>query len=312
MTTATTTALAGDTWTNLFDEGNLARFQFEQAGPVQLTGDKRTLTYSFVGGDTIEMFSNAGFYLPSTGVINGVRSGDTRYSAVSLALARFQNFVRDGDLDGLNAALWGGDDTITGGASDDTIYGLSGADTIIGDAGNDTLMGGAGRDTVQGGNGNDYVLGGLGHDRLSGNAGNDRLSGGAGDDRLTGGSGIDNQQGGAGADTFAFTEIADFGVYDAANPFAADFIRDFARFDDDKIDLNAVDANRILSGNQDFTFIGTAAFQANTPGEMRIAQLNGNPNLWQVQLSTDSDTDVERAFVVFSFAGRLQMGDFVL
>lgn len=312
MTNATTTALAGDTWGNLFVEGTLARFQFDQAGPLQLSADKRTLTYTFAGGDKIEFLSNAGFTLPSAGVINGLRSGDTTFSAVSLGLSTFQELVRDGDLDGLNAAFWGGNDKISGGASNDTVYGLAGDDSISGNDGDDILSGGAGDDTVRGGNGNDYILGGLGVDQLFGNSGNDRLSGGIGNDRLTGGAGLDNQQGGAGADTFVFTSGGDFGTYTAANPFSADFIRDFARGEGDKINLNGVDANRILAGNQNFTFIGTDAFHANTPGELRIVKLNNNPILWQVQLSTDNDAGVEHAFVVISFAGQLEAGDFML
>lgn len=312
MTTATTTALAGDTWSNLIGEDALAQFQFLQTSAPQLSADRLTLTYSFVGDATIELLSNAGFILPSAGAINGVRSGDTTFNAFSLGLSAFQGFMRDGDLDGLNAALWGGNDRISGGASDDTIYGLAGADIISGNDGNDVLSGGAGDDNVRGGNGTDYVLGGLGVDQLFGNAGNDRLSGGAGNDTLIGGAGIDNQQGGAGADTFVFTGVGDFGTYSAANPFSADFVRDFARVEGDKIDLKAADANRILAGNQDFTFIGTDAFHANTPGELRIVKLNNNPILWQVQLSTDNDAGVEHAFVVISFAGQLEAGDFVL
>ncbi|MDF8333303.1 calcium-binding protein [Novosphingobium cyanobacteriorum] len=313
MTIATTATLAGDTWTNVFTEETLMLFQFQQSGPSSLSVDKSTLTFSFVGGDTAEFFSDAGFVDNLNGTINGVDTGDTQLSALSYDLLTFLQTVRDGDLDAINRALWGGADTINGGASDDTIFGFGGADMLYGNDGNDTINGGTGSDRIFGGNGNDIMVGAIGNDKLTGGAGNDRMSGGAGNDVLQGGTGFDQMNGGSGVDTFRFTNFADFGAYNPSNAFAADFIRDFAHNDGDLIDLRSLDANSTMGGNQDFTFIGTAAFHAGTPGEVRVQQVNPNsPFLWQVQLSTDSDNGVEYAFVMIAFNGAPVAADFVL
>lgn len=313
MTIATTATLAGDTWTNVFGEDALARFQFQQSNVPSLSGDKLTLTYSFANGDTTDFLSDTGFVDSFNGTINGVDTGDTQLSGFSYDLLTFNQNVRDGDLEAINRALWGGADTISGGASDDTIYGFAGGDVIFGNDGNDVLNGGTGSDRLTGGNGNDYLVGGIGTDRLIGGNGNDGLSGGAGNDLLQGGAGIDQLNGGSGADTFRFTSFADFGTYNPNNVFAADFIRDFAHNEGDLIDLHALDANSVAGGNQDFTFIGTAAFHDNTPGEVRVQQVNPNgPFLWQVQISTDNDSGVEFAFMVIAFNGAPVAADFLL
>jgi len=315
MAVATANTLAGDNWTNVFTEKTLSNFQFGQSTANQLSADHLTLTFNFINGDTVDLLSDAGFTQGGTGItgmINGVETTDFMVSGLAFDFAAFQLAVRDGDIDAFNKGLWGGNDTISGGASDDTIRGFAGADVLYGNDGNDTISGDAGNDKLFGGNGDDFLNGGANNDQLQGNAGNDKLTGGAGNDLLIGGAGSDQLQGGTGADTFRFSSFADFGAYTPANPFFGDFIRDFSRFETDKIDLHLLDANSTLAGNQDFTFIGTAAFDANTPGEVRVEQINGNPFIWQVQLSTDNDTGVEYGFTMISYAQQPLAGDFVL
>ncbi|ANC92648.1 DUF4347 domain-containing protein [Azospirillum humicireducens] len=191
-------------------------------------------------------------------------------------------------------------DLMIGNAGTNNLWGEGGDDTLLGGAGADGMSGGAGNDILDGGTGHDAMRGGLGDDifyvdmsndsvteflnegidtvrsvlssyRLTdnvenliydgagsftgtGNALDNRLTGGAGDDTLTGGGGADTLTGGAGADLFVLASHTDSGL-----GAAADLIQDFSA-GQDMIDLRKVDANSGLSGDQAFTFIGTAAF----------------------------------------------------
>ena len=73
--------------------------------------------------------------------------------------------------------------------------------TLSGGLGNDTLIGGTGNDALVGGDGKDSLAGGLGADTLVGGLGNDTLKGGDGDDLLIGGGGVDSLDGESGTDT---------------------------------------------------------------------------------------------------------------
>ncbi|MFM9962910.1 MAG: GEVED domain-containing protein, partial [Planctomycetaceae bacterium] len=92
----------------------------------------------------------------------------------------------------LTGKLGGGTDTLesfefavlTGSAGNDSIN----AATFGGDV---TLSGGAGKDSLTGGGGDDRLDGGIGNDTLKSGAGNDLLSGGEGTDSIDGGTGID-------------------------------------------------------------------------------------------------------------------------
>jgi Ca2+-binding RTX toxin-like protein len=55
---------------------------------------------------------------------------------------------------------------------------------------------------------------------------------------------------------FVYTSTKDSGTTTTTR----DTITDFKHTDGDKLDLSAIDANSKLSGDQAFTFIGTAAF----------------------------------------------------
>jgi Ca2+-binding RTX toxin-like protein len=160
-------------------------------------------------------------------------------------------------------AAGGGNDTVTGGSLSDLIEGGTGNDAAFGADGNDLLFGQDGDDIMRGGEGSDSLSGGSGNDQLFGNNGDDSLSGSSGRDILTGGAGRDLMSGGSEADTFRFSSFTDSAV-----GVTRDVITDFAR-GSDKIDLDLIDANTSLSGNQDFFFIGSQSFIAGVTGQVR-------------------------------------------
>lgn len=161
-----------------------------------------------------------------------------------------------------------GNDWLAGGKGNDTLYGGSGNDTLIGGAGNDVLHVEAQNNILSGGAGNDRLYGGSGRDSLLGDVGSDQLRGGGGNDRLNGGAGKDALWGGAGADQFVFLAP---GHSSTTNP---DVIADFARAQGDRIDLSPMDAMVTRAGNQDFDFIGRAAFGGDA-GELRYQVAQG-------------------------------------
>jgi Ca2+-binding RTX toxin-like protein len=125
------------------------------------------------------------------------------------------------------------------------------AQKIVGSQGNDRWTGTKFDDTADGKNGNDSFSGGKGDDTLKGGGGNDTLSGGAGDDTIEGGAGRDTMSGGTGADKFVFKQASDLGTASGKT----DAITDFA-VDEDTVDLSAIDANAVKSGDQAFKFDG--------------------------------------------------------
>ena len=214
----------------------------------------------------------------------------------------------------------GGDDILNGGGGNDLLNGGTGADHMDGNDGNDTYivddvnddvsefeLTGSGIDIVKasvthtlgndiedliltssaaingtGNEENNVITGNSANNAISGLSGNDHLLGGNGNDVLTGGAGADALMGGVGTDTFKYKSVSD------SRPGAgSDVITDFngaGAAVGDKIDLTAIDANTLVSGNQAFTYIGSAAFTA--AGQLRYAGgiLSG---------STDADTASE-------------------
>ena len=125
--------------------------------------------------------------------------------------------------------------------------------TLSGTTNDDRLIGGSGNDILYGRAGNDHILGGNGDDILEGHAGNDLLIGGNGDDMISGGLGNDIMSGGAGADYFLFR------AGDLSNG-SLDTITDFEAGIDRGIHLRGVDADINSAKDDNFTFIGVAAF----------------------------------------------------
>lgn len=137
---------------------------------------------------------------------------------------------------------------------------------------------------------NDVVDSGLGNDTLPNGAGNDTLVGGGGTDQLTGG---------AGADSFVFNAITE-----TASTSARDVILHFEA--GDKINLSGIDANSSVSGDQAFSFIGTAAFTA--LGQLHYKSVGG---IWLVEGNTTGNTGADFSIEIHNgFA--LQASDFVL
>ena len=108
--------------------------------------------------------------------------------------------------------------------------------------------------------GNDVLTGNIADDTLNGFDGLDTLNGGDGNDLLVGGNGADRATGGAGNDTFLYRT--------ASNASVGDVITDFAS--GDLIDISGIDAKPNTDGIQQFTFIGSNAFNARS-GELRYA-----------------------------------------
>jgi Ca2+-binding RTX toxin-like protein len=157
---------------------------------------------------------------------------------------------------------------------------------------NDTAYGGNGDDTVSGGDGGDRLDAGAGNDWIYGGTGNDTCRGGDGNDVIYGDAGADLMFGGPGADTFWFDD-GDSGV-GAAN---RDRISGFLRNHGDKLDLDPIDANLNLAGDQDFVFRGTAAFTG--IGQIRVVG-SGADRIIQGNNDSDLQADFEITLVGFN------------
>ena len=163
----------------------------------------------------------------------------------------------------------------TGNTLDNTIFGSGGGDTLSSLAGADTLRGNDGRDTLLGGDGADLLDGGIGKDTLTG---------------------------GAARDVYQFRD-GDTG----ASRALADLITDFSRADAEKINLNLVDANTTVAGNQAFTWLGTGAFTG-VAGQLHYAQAGGSTYV-EGDLNGDGTVDF-----VIALTGTINLAasDFVL
>ncbi len=211
------------------------------------------------GGDgNDQLFGNEGDDLMGGGLGNDILSGGLGNDRL-FGSAGLDSLAGDAGNDSLTGG--DGNDRLAGGDGRDTVVGDAGADIVLGEGGNDLLGGGGGNDLLGGGAGDDAVYGGGGQDRLFGAAGADRLFGGDGIDRLTGGDGADVLNGGAGADVFVFNLVRE------SAPAGRDAILDFVT-GTDRVDLSVIDANVSLAGNQDFAFIGSAAFDG--AGQLRF------------------------------------------
>lgn len=192
----------------------------------------------------------------------------------------------------------GGDDQLFGGNGNDYVNGGIGNDVLNGGAGIDyvdytngtrdgqafigatagvtvnlNLVGaqntkGAGLDTlvnienINATNFNDSLTGNASNNVLWGKGGNDQLIGGSGNDTLIGGDGRDTFTGGTGNDKFVYTLVND-SLAGAGRDVIKDFKGNGAAIGD-QIDLAAIDANVLKSGNQAFTWKGSTPGGAGT------------------------------------------------
>lgn len=194
---------------------------------------------------------------------------------------------------------FGGNDTLNGNGGSDNLSGNDGKDWIIGGAGGDFMDGGNGSDTASyvtsqrgvianladvsrntndaagdsyysienliGTNYGDQLYGDSAGNGLTGGNGNDSVAAGDGNDAIYGGAGADRLWGQGGADRFLFKSAAE------SSGTLVDTIFDFVPSSGDRIDVSAIDASVNTSGNQGFTFIGTAAFKGRA-GEFRYVK----------------------------------------
>lgn len=208
----------------------------------------------------------------------------------------------------------GGADVLNGGQGNDVMRGGPGDDTYrVGNAGDMVVeLANEGRDrvradidftlpdhveelvmgalaTVGTGNGLDNQIQGNGNsDTIDGRAGNDRLYGYDGDDTLIGRGGEDWLVGGAGLDTLVGGDDRDVFVFDDGDTGAtrntADRITQFEQ-SVDTIRLRPMDADTTVAGDQNFSFIGSAAFSG-VAGQLRYSHVN---NFTYVEGDTNGD-----------------------
>jgi len=202
------------------------------------------------------------------------------------------------------------DNLLSGGGGEDSLEGMGGADTLDGGTGADTLIGGQGFDIFIVDDAGDVVLEntGEGFDQvqtsvsytlaagaevevlyadpatataqinLIGNEFDNFLTGNDGINVLVSGLGVDTLRGNGSADAFLWSFIADTGLN---NP---DVVTDYSSAQGDVLHFTNMDADDTVAGNQDFTFIGTAAFTA--PGQINWFT-NGTDTF--IQLNTNAD-----------------------
>nr|WP_319512889.1 DUF4214 domain-containing protein [uncultured Cohaesibacter sp.] len=221
------------------------------------------------GGGIDSMSGNAGndiYFVDNTGdtVTELAGEGEDRVNSwITFSLTENGNNIEDLTLIGTDAINGTGNglaNTIRGNAADNTLTGLDGNDTLYGNNGSDILYGNQGNDSIFGGNGNDTLYGGDGADRLNGGAGKDTLY--AGNDNAT--------------DTFVYLKTGDSlanANHDTIYLFDSG---------EDEIDMNGIDANTNIAGNQVFTFSSTTAtansvwYETNGADLFVYADVNGD------------------------------------
>ena len=152
------------------------------------------------------------------------------------------------------------------------------------------------------------AIGGLGDDDMRGNAASNRLEGGGGGDRLYGAEGGDRLLGGSGGDVFVYGELGDSklsSLNSNGRKIAADYLPDFES-GIDRIDISALDADTLTSGDQAFSFIGMSAFSG-VAGELRY-QINHG----QLELLGDVNGDGVADFMIASNSPSISVGDLIL
>src|SRR5262245_57101816 len=133
------------------------------------TNNATTFTRS-VNPDNATTFTGTGFTysggLFNGGTINSISSvagGQTQFTIAGLTLpvTQFRSFASAGNSQGFLAAIFAGDDTLTGSAFADHLRGYAGNDMLLNNPGNndnDTLDGGTGADTMDGADGDDLYI----------------------------------------------------------------------------------------------------------------------------------------------------------
>jgi Ca2+-binding RTX toxin-like protein len=180
---------------------------------------------------------------------------------------------------------------------------LAGFESIRGSNRGDNLAGDNLANQIEGLDGNDRIFGRGGNDTLIGGKGADAIKGGTGNDTITGGADADTLTGQAGADVFDYNAVSESGLVAATRDVILSFVQGAGG---DRIDVNTIDAQAGLGGNQNFAFIGGAAFSAE--GQVRFTVSGGHT---LVELNTTGAAGAEMSI---DLAGvfALAASDFIL
>ena len=205
------------------------------------------------------------------------------------------------------------DNLLNGGGGADTLKGLGGADIIDGGTSADTMLGGEGYDiyivddagdvvTEYAGEGFDMVQTGVSYSlaagsevevlyadpataaaiNLTGNEFDNFLTGNDGVNVIVGGLGLDTLRGNGGGDAFLWSSVGEIGL------LSPDIVADYSSAQGDVLHFTNIDADETVAGDQNFTFIGTAAFTA--AGQINWFS-NGTDTF--IQLNTNADLAVD-------------------
>ena len=244
---------------------------------------------------------------------------DTVWASIDYTLGDQVENLTLVNIGGLNGTGNDLDNVIVGNDYTNLLNGGGGVDTIAGNAGDDIIDGGANADTMVGGQGFDIFIvddpgdvvleyAGEGLDQvqtsvsyaltagsevevlyadqtttaainLVGNELDNFLAGNDGVNIIAGGLGLDTLRGEGSGDVFLWSSVAESR---SNNP---DVVIDFNRAEGDLLHFTNMDADDTVAGDQNFTFIGTAAFTAPgqinwfTDGTDTFIQLNTNADL---------------------------------
>ena len=100
--------------------------------------------------------------------------------------------------------------------------------------------------------------------------------------------------GGSGADHFVFKAENESGTELGSADIIADFVQG-----QDRIDLSALDASSLITGNNAFVWMGTVASTNSTSGELRFEQVDneGTDNDYTLVIA-DTDADTSSEFMI--------------
>jgi Ca2+-binding RTX toxin-like protein len=241
----------------------------------------------YVGEGTFDVvWTNTSYTLTAGAEIEQFNVEDhNSTTAINLTGNEFNQFINGNE----------GDNVINGGGGADDMNGWGGNDTYIVDNPGDTLFEnyGQGFDTVLTSVSFDVglyseieVLQAIGtaNVNLTGSIDNNRIIGNDATNVIDGSYGKDTMTGGGGLDAFIWSSVDEIGLFN----FDPDIVTDYSSAQGDVLHFTNMDADETVAGNQDFTFIGTAAFTA--PGQINWFS-NGTDTF--IQLNTNADLTVD-------------------
>lgn len=150
----------------------------------------------------------------------------------------------------------------------------------------ESLRGSNRSDSLAGDNSVNRIEGLTGNDHIFGRSGDDVLLGGNGNDTITGGAGADTLRGDAGADRFNYDLTSDSGTVAGTRDIIQAFVQGAGG---DVIDVHDIDAKASVAGNQNFAFIGNAAFSFE--GQIRF-DVVGSHTILQFNTSGSSGAEM--------------------